>query len=275
MISLGAMGMTKQSKPVLMTLLSLGLLAGCSQGKFSAAVNTAKTAAPDTEKSEDSIGTKDDDRLVPSPVGVPEATPIFTPKPDKETPDLGSAPIVISRPPDGEIFSECGKYANTNIVADLYPTSEARFYEVGQKPLAALNYTNPNKTFCMSNLNIPMRNFTEGFPGFPDLKAWFILDIHFLLDAPEAGNYTFLLDSDDGSIVTINGETLINVDGLRNGNLKIFERREKELNKTGNVVRVQYMQGPGFDLALQLKWIRPGESEAEFIPIEYIRKRER
>ncbi len=261
-------------------LITTSALQGCSSQKFSSSISEKKLALPESQSSEDAIGTQDEDKISPTQGDVPQATPIITQKPKAE--DEGSVvtpkpetevPVVVEpKPTTMDMFSECGVYSNTNIFADLYLTSEPRFYEVGQKPLQAQAYGSPIKTFCMTNLSIPLRSFTEGFPGFPDLKAWFILDIYFKLDAPSEGDYTLLLDSDDGSIVTINGAQLINVDGLRNGNLHIYEKKVVRLKARDNMVRVQYMQGPGLDLALQLKWIKPGTSEAEFIPAEYIKK---
>ncbi len=253
-------------------LFGLVVSSACSSQKFSATVGEKKLALPESKSSEDAIGTQEEDKISPSQGDVPQATPIVTQKPKTETTGNTETPSVDTKPTTMETFSECGLYANTNIFADLYLTSEPRFYEVGQKPLAAQAYGSPLRTFCMSNLNVPLRNFAEGFPGFPDLKAWFILDIHFKLDAPSEGDYTIWMDSDDGSIVTINGEQIINVDGLRNGNLHVYEQRVVKLKAKDNTVRVQYMQGPGPDLALQLKWIKPGTSEAEFIPTSFIKK---
>lgn len=262
-------------RTIALGLFSLCLLSSCSQGKFTAGVGQKQIAPPGAAGSEDAIGTKDDDKIVPMPLPVPEATPILTPR---ETPidpvvivDPQPVPTPdIPKPTTDKDFNECGVYINTPIVADLFLTSEQRFYEVGQKPLAAQDYAHPVKTFCMRNLDIVLRSFTEGFPGYPDLKDWFILDIHFILNAPEAGDYKILLDSDDGSIVSINGQQEINVDGLRNGNFKIYEQKTVSLVKGPNPVRVQYMQGPGFDLALQLKWVEPGKTEPVFIPNEFL-----
>lgn len=233
----------KLSKTRILSLsLSAAFLIACGEKKFSAGVATgAIEKIPSADQKPQTKGT--DDSL------------------ESETP----------KPTTEETFNECDTFSNTNIVADLYPTTEAEFHQNGQKPLATQAYGNPTKTFCMSNLDIPLRNFAEGFPGFPDLKSWFILDIRFVLEAPEAGLYSILIDSDDGSIVTVNEQELINVDGLRDGNQKIYEERTVELKKGANDIRVQYMQGPGPDLALMLKWKRPGQATAEVIPETFIK----
>ncbi len=172
----------------------------------------------------------------------------------------------VAKPETKDTFNECDKFSNAKIVADLYPSSESKFYELHQKPLKEMAFGSPEKTFCMTNLDIPLRNFAEGFPGYPDLKSWFILDIRFRLTAPSAGEYTILIDSDDGSIVSVNGSDIIDVDGLRDGNKKIYESRKVPLEKGDNDIRVRYMQGPGPDLALQLKWQKPGDTAASVIP---------
>lgn len=281
-----------QQKHLHFAVALFSLTAACSSGNFTGDVEKKGPREYSSRSDEDAIGTNDQDRIVPGSKTVPSADPTITPKPKPEppieTPPPVSEPPVANVPPvtnvpvppvagepkpdTKETFSECGLFANTNIFADLYLTSEPRFYEVGQKPLAAQAYGSPVRTFCMSNLAVPLRNFAEGFPGFPDLKAWFILDIHFKLDTPGAGTYGLLMDSDDGSIVTVNGQQIINLDGLRDGNLKIFERRDIALNEKDNIVRIQYMQGPGPDLAIQLKWIPPGTTEAVYIPHAFIKK---
>ncbi len=179
---------------------------------------------------------------------------------------------VVDKPETKDTFNECDTFANAKIVADLYPSSEAKFYELHQKPLKEMTYGSPVKTFCMTKLDIPLRNFAEGFPAYPDLKSWFILDIRFRLSAPLAGEYTILIDSDDGSIVTVNGTDIIDVDGLRDGNMKIYEKRKVALKKGENDIRVRYMQGPGPDMALQLKWQKPGDAEASVIPEAFIKQ---
>lgn len=232
-----------------LSIAALMIIMSCSDGKkFAAGVPNA--AAPDSE-----------DAQVEAPVvKVPDV---------KTTTEVVVVPPV--KPIATENFNECDKFADANIVADLYQTSEADFHQkYQQKPLTNFVYGKPDKTFCMSNLDIPMRPFTEGFPSYPNLQSWFILDTRFTLNVPADGTYTILLDSDDGSIVSVNGTQLITVDGLRNGNLKIVEKKTIDLKKGAAAFHVQYFQGPGPDLAIQLKWQKPGDAAPEVIPLKYI-----
>jgi len=63
-------------------------------------------------------------------------------------------------------------------------------------------------------LNIAPRNFTEGFPGITDRFEWFAIDYngHFWIEKP--GKYRFLVASDDGSKLFIDGKLLIDNDGM-------------------------------------------------------------
>jgi hypothetical protein len=231
----------------LLSIAALSALSACSDGKkFAAGVPNA--AAPTSENVDVQTPASNPTKVSTEVVTVPSTKPTATAN-----------------------FNECDKFSDANIVADLYQTSEGDFHgKYGQKPLTNFVYGKPEKTFCMSNLDIPMRPFSEGFPSYPNLQSWFILDTRFTLNVPADGTYTILLDSDDGSIVSVNGVQLIAVDGLRDGNLKIVEKKTVDLKKGAAAFRVQYFQGPGPDLAIQLKWQKPGDSSPEVIPLKYI-----
>ncbi len=79
------------------------------------------------------------------------------------------------------------------------------------------------------------------------------------LKVPEDGEYTFILDSDDGSRLTVQGVQVVLYDGIhgigspRVGQLKL---------KKGRVpIRLDYFQGPSGDKDLIVKWSGPGVTQ--------------
>jgi hypothetical protein len=115
------------------------------------------------------------------------------------------------------------------------------------KPVGAL-YT--------TALNIPQRDFEEGFPGITDRFEWFAIDYtgRFWIEKP--GPYRFSLTSDDGSRLYIDGEVVINNDGLH---APLTAEGLVTLSEGLHRIRLSYFQGPRFHIALVLAVARPGE----------------
>ncbi|RYZ70460.1 MAG: hypothetical protein EOP09_06075 [Proteobacteria bacterium] len=116
---------------------------------------------------------------------------------------------------------------------------------------------------CVGQLNIADREFTAGFPGVSDIFEWFALDMRFKLNITKAGNYQFFINSDDGSILSIDNAVIVNNDGLHS-----------QQEKSGSVylgagvhdVQVRYYQGPRVRIALELFWKVPGSSNKVYVP---------
>ncbi len=88
------------------------------------------------------------------------------------------------------------------------------------------------------------REFSFGFVFTGDLKV------------PADAEYTFLLDSDDGSRLMIDGEQILLYDGIHGVGTP---KSAKVTLKAGRrKVRVDYFQGPGGDKGLYLSWSGPG-----------------
>jgi len=104
-------------------------------------------------------------------------------------------------------------------------------------------------TIYTSEINVPNRSWTEGFPGVTDRFEWFAIDYHGSVRAKKAGHYTFRLASDDGSKLFIDGKLLIDNDGLHGDYSK---KSEIDLDEASHTVRLQYFQGPRTEIALQL-----------------------
>jgi hypothetical protein len=107
------------------------------------------------------------------------------------------------------------------------------------------------------SLNIPTREFDTGFPGITDRFEWFAIDYtgRFYIQIP--GLYRFSLLSDDGSMLYIDGKTVID-----NGGIHPSKTVEGSVDLAGGIhkIRVSYFQGPRSQLALVLNVAGPGQN---------------
>jgi hypothetical protein len=113
------------------------------------------------------------------------------------------------------------------------------------------------------NLDVPVRAFTEGFPGVPGgLVEWFGIKFVGKLVIETPGEYTFFIGSDDGSKLFIGDQLVIDNDGTHayNENWGVANLSAGEHNIT-----VEYFQGPRFNIALRLFWTKPG-GQKEIVP---------
>jgi alpha-L-fucosidase len=83
------------------------------------------------------------------------------------------------------------------------------------------------------------------------------------MNVPETAVYKFILTSDDGSAITISGNTLVN-DGLHGMTSKTLDLA---LEKGLHPVELQFFQAGGGD-GLEVKW-QTGDAPAFVIPLEY------
>src|ERR1035437_1970060 len=117
-----------------------------------------------------------------------------------------------------------------------------------------------------SALNIPPRNFLEGFPDVTDRFEWFAIDYsgYFYVDNP--GKYRFLLASDDGSKLYIDNKMLIDNDGIH-----AIQVEQGSVTLKGGIhrIRISYFQGPRMGVALILAVARPGEDWRIFSTNEF------
>lgn len=117
----------------------------------------------------------------------------------------------------------------------------------GKKPIGAI-YT--------TALNVPARSFTEGFPGLTDRFEWFDIEYEARFWVDRAGTYEWRLTSDDGSKLYVDGELVIDDDGVHPPKSKTGT---SELSAGVHSIRVSYFQGPRFHVALVLEVAAPGQ----------------
>ena len=143
------------------------------------------------------------------------------------------------------------------LVGNVYPV------ETGSAMLPDFSLMEPVSVILAPNLNVPTRSFTAGFPGVPGgLVEWFGIRFDSRLEVPAGGLYTFRLRSDDGSKLYIDGELVVDNDGLHGS---IDREGTAELTAGQHDIRVDYYQGPRTQIALQLFWQAPGAA-LEIVP---------
>lgn len=119
----------------------------------------------------------------------------------------------------------------------------------------------PVSTVCITQLNIAPRRLGLGLPGL-DTSEWFGLDIRFTVNVPQDGPRDFVLLSDDGAILSVDDEDVINNDGLHNPEAVMGT---VNLARGQHNFRVRYFQGPG-DGTLMLGWKKPEAADYQPLP---------
>ena len=151
-------------------------------------------------------------------------------------------------------------YDSSGLRGDVY------LLEPNTASLPEFEKLEPIGAIYASALNIPPRDFQEGFPGVTDRFEWFAIDYtgNFWIERP--GRYRFLLASDDGSKLYIDHKLVINNDGIHP-----IQSKDGTVKLKGGIhrIRISYFQGPRAHLALILAVARPGEKWRIFSTREF------
>jgi PA14 domain-containing protein len=107
-----------------------------------------------------------------------------------------------------------------------------------------------------TSLNVPARNFREGFPGVTMRWEWFAIDYEGKVWIDSTAIYRFSLTADDAGKLYIDGHEVVNNDGIHPPRTRTGRR---ELKLGVHTMRVEYMQGPADQVALVLEIAGPGE----------------
>ena len=129
-----------------------------------------------------------------------------------------------------------------------------------------LSQLKPQGVIYADRLDVPPRDFQEGFPGVTDRFEWFgiLYTGTFYIEKP--GEYGWRVLSDDGALVWIDGEEVINNDGIHPP--KEMDGTTK-LTRGSHAIKVWYHQGPATEVALQLFITPPGDKERIFAMTDY------
>ena len=151
----------------------------------------------------------------------------------------------------------------------------------------------PVYTFIAANLDVPIREYTKGFPT-PEKQTVvenFAVRFRGVLAVDTPGRYNFWLLSDDGSKLYIDDTLVIDNDGIhgitRNKGRKDLSKNASvswhftgpfiDMGKHGSMeltvgthpFEIQYFQGPRYEIALQ--WFyQPPNSYRQIVPPEVI-----
>jgi hypothetical protein len=190
----------------------------------------------------------------PAPAPVPVPVPVPVPPPPPPAPEPAKE-AVASTPP--KLFEECGDSSDRHMVADVYRLP------IGSRSVSDMRRRKPIKRVCLSQLNITPRSFQEGFPGMGSTVDWFGMDIRFTVNIAENTTWELMLLADDGAILSIDDENVIDNDGIHPPTpVATTVKLEKGLHN----FRVRYFQGPGPDLALMLAYKKPGAADYGYLP---------
>jgi len=116
----------------------------------------------------------------------------------------------------------------------------------------------PVGSIYTKTLDVPSRSFSSGFPGVTDRFEWFAIRYTGSFQVDQEGQYGFRLVSDDGSRLFIDGQKIIDNDGVH---APASVSGSVYLTAGTHQIEVDYFQGPRELVALQLFWTPPGESE--------------
>jgi PA14 domain-containing protein len=134
-------------------------------------------------------------------------------------------------------------------------TGEVYFLDSKTERLPDFSKMTAVQTIRVKGLNVTARDYLEGFPGVKNRFEYFGIDFAGTITVRKQGKYVFVLTSDDGSKLFIDGEMLIDNDGLH----LTLQPQEGEIDLDPGIhrIRVPYFQGPRSSLALVLEvyWI--------------------
>ena len=111
------------------------------------------------------------------------------------------------------------------------------------------------------SLDIPVREFTEGFPGVTNRYEWFGILYTGMFEISKAGLYGWTTASDDGSILWIDDNLVIDNDGQHGFN---SVDGEAQLTPGMHKLKLWYFQGPATEIGLQVFIKPPGEEQKIF-----------
>lgn len=132
------------------------------------------------------------------------------------------------------------------------------FIEPGTKALRQLGACQVQGEFFTDVFNISARSFTSGFPGVSDRSEWFAILYTGVLITLDPGDYRFRVVSDDGAILRIDGEVVVDNDGQHG---PVSKAALKFLSRGSHQLELRYFQGPRTMVALQVFVTPPDKPE--------------
>lgn len=166
---------------------------------------------------------------------------------------------VLKLEPEAQVFVGCtNDMKGFPIKADVFAISDESerlpdFSMMAKKTLTA----------CMDAFQIPNRAWMDGFPGHPELIEWFAVRATSHLTVTKGGKHYFKLNADDGAKLYIDGQLVVDNDGLHAEQTVIGSMY---LSAGDHELVMEYFQGPRYHIALELFWKTPGTSSYVYVP---------
>src|SRR5436305_2891676 len=95
-------------------------------------------------------------------------------------------------------------FSSTGFRGDIY------FLKPGTAKLPRFERGKPVGSVYTNVLQVPARDFREGFPGVTDRIEWFVIEYNGRFWVQQPGDYRFSLMSDDGSGLYLDAKLVIN-----------------------------------------------------------------
>jgi hypothetical protein len=213
----------------------------------------------------------------PSLPFIPEPPPVFVAEPPPPAPVAPPVTVAVPAPveapavaaPASAVAAPVGKaVGSTKLVEfcadapDRMMVAEVYRMSSSDKSVRDMNRRKPLSTVCLAQLDFAPRHMGLGLPGL-DMSEWYGLDIRFTLDMPIDSDRDFVMVCDDGCVLYVDDQLVVNADGLHVVEAVMGTVR---LTKGSHQLRVRYFQGPG-DGALMLGWKKAGAPVSETKPI--------
>ena len=152
---------------------------------------------------------------------------------------------------------------DTNVMEGHGLTAEAYITGGRFEWLPDFTTLTPFHTWTVANIDVPRRDYTQGFPELGiDVLEWFAIRLRGQLKIETDGTDAFVLTSDDGSKLYVDGNLIIDNDGLHGMRAR---RGSVALAAGYHDVEIQYFQGPRTAIGLQWSWQPPNGIE-EIVP---------
>ena len=142
------------------------------------------------------------------------------------------------------------------------PGASLRAYDIGRAQSRILNLM-PGQTPNVARL-IPVIDLDIRRNDFGALQTYFYAEVSGFITIERAGTYHFRLGSDDGSIFYLDGDELINHDGLHGYTTR---QAEIELAAGDYPFLIKFFQD-SVDARLTLEWRPPGQQNFTIVPTE-------
>jgi hypothetical protein len=116
----------------------------------------------------------------------------------------------------------------------------------------------PFATLFTDSFNVQAREFTGGFPGALVQEDWFGIRYEGSFSLPSDGSYQFKLVSDDGAILYVDGQKVVDNDGKHTSKAITSQR---DMKAGAHALRLDYFQAQKGAVALQVFLVEDGKDK--------------